>query len=57
LSRAKKTLTKYKAQLHKIAKKLIEVETLTRDEFEKMFPTPVKKRSGTPLLLVGANSR
>ena len=58
LTRAKKTLTKYKAQLHKIAKKLIEVETLTREEFEKMFPTPVKKRSGTPLLLpVGANSR
>ncbi|MCL5428350.1 MAG: ATP-dependent zinc metalloprotease FtsH [Chloroflexi bacterium] len=57
LSRAKKTLTKYKAQLHKIAKKLIEVETLTREEFEKMFPSPVKKRSGTPLLLVGANSR
>jgi cell division protease FtsH len=58
LSRAKKTLTKYKAQLHKIAKKLMEVETLTRDEFEKMFPLPVKKRSGTPILLpVGANSR
>jgi cell division protease FtsH len=58
LSRAKKTLTKYKAQLHKIAKKLIEVETLTRDEFEKMFPSPVKKRSGTPLLLtMGANGK
>ncbi len=58
LTRAKKTLTKYKTQLHKIAKKLIEVETLTRDEFEKMFPVPVKKRSGTPLLLsVGANSQ
>jgi cell division protease FtsH len=50
LSRARKTLTKYKAQLNKIAKKLIEVETLSRDEFEKLFPTPVKKRSGTPML-------
>ena len=58
LTKARKTLTKYKTQLHKIAKKLIEVETLTRDEFEKMFPVPVKKRSGTPLLLtVGANSQ
>lgn len=56
LTKAKKTLTKYKAQLHKIAKKLVEVETLTREEFEKMFPVPVKKRSGTPILLpVGAN--
>ncbi|MGH2582611.1 MAG: ATP-dependent zinc metalloprotease FtsH [Anaerolineales bacterium] len=56
LTRAKKTLTKYKAQLHKVAEKLIEVETLTREEFEKIFPVPVKKRSGTPLL-VGTNSR
>lgn len=56
LARAKKTLSKYKAQLHTVAKKLIEVETLTRDEFEKLFPPPVKKRSGTPLLL-GANSK
>jgi cell division protease FtsH len=56
LTRAKKTLTKYKAELHKIAEKLIEVETLTREEFEKIFPVPVKKRSGTPHL-VGTNSR
>jgi cell division protease FtsH len=56
LARARKTLTKYKSALHKLAKKLIEVETLGRDEFEAIFPTPVKKRSGTPML-VGANSR
>ncbi|MEX2161028.1 MAG: ATP-dependent zinc metalloprotease FtsH [Anaerolineales bacterium] len=55
LTRARKTLTKYKAHLHKLAKKLIEVETLSRDEFESIFPTPVKKRSGTPMLM-GANS-
>jgi cell division protease FtsH len=54
LTRARKTLTKYKTQLHKIAKKLIEVETLTREEFEKMFPVPVKKRSGTPILLTAS---
>jgi cell division protease FtsH len=56
LARARKTLTKYKASLHKVAKKLIEVETLSREEFEKLFPSPVKKRSGTPMLM-GANSR
>jgi cell division protease FtsH len=55
LTRAKKTITKYKTQLHLVAKKLIEVETLSRDDFEKLFPTPVKKRSGTPILM-GANS-
>jgi hypothetical protein len=38
-----------------VAKKLIEVETLGREDFEKLFPTPVKKRSGTPILM-GANS-
>ncbi len=55
LTRAKKTITKYKSQLHLVAKKLIEVETLSRDDFEKLFPTPIKKRSGTPILM-GANS-
>ncbi|MCW5856178.1 MAG: cell division protein FtsH, partial [Anaerolineales bacterium] len=56
LTRARKTLTKYKSHLHKVAKKLMEVETLSREEFEKLFPTPVPKRSGTPRL-VSANSR
>lgn len=55
LTRAKKTITKYKSQLHLVAKKLIEVETLGREDFEKLFPTPIKKRSGTPILM-GANS-
>jgi cell division protease FtsH len=53
---AVKTLKKYRKQLDAIAEKLIEVETLTRDEFEKIFPPPVKKKSGTPLL-VGANNK
>jgi cell division protease FtsH len=57
LTRARKTLTKYKAQLHKVAAKLIEVETLTREEFEKLFPAPVKKRSGTPLLLASNHAK
>jgi len=27
---------------------LLEVESLTREEFEKIFPPPFPKRSGTP---------
>ena len=45
---AKKLLTKYRAQLDAVAQKLLEVETLTRDEFERIFPPPVQKKSGTP---------
>lgn len=53
---AVKTLKKYRKQLDTIAEKLIDVETLTREEFEKIFPPPVKKKSGTPLL-AGANNK
>jgi cell division protease FtsH len=45
---ARRILTEYKDKLDKIAEKLLEVETLTRDEFLKIFPTPVEKNSGTP---------
>lgn len=56
--RAKDLLTKYRDKLDEIAQKLIKVETLTRDEFEKIFPSPVKKRiGGTPVLLNGANAK
>ncbi len=47
-AKAKKTLIKYRKQLDSVAKKLLEVETLTQEEFLKLFPTPVKKNSGTP---------
>ena len=49
---AKKILTKYRTKLDAVANKLLEVETLSREEFEKMFPPPVKKTGGTPKLLV-----
>ena len=49
---AKKILTKYRSKLDAVANKLLEVETLSREEFEKMFPPPVKKTGGTPKLLV-----
>lgn len=41
-------LKKYRTELDAIATKLLEVETLTRDEFEKIFPPPIPKKSGTP---------
>jgi cell division protease FtsH len=51
-NKAKEILTKYRDKLDEIAKKLIEVETLTQEEFEKIFPPPVKKRiGGTPAIV------
>jgi cell division protease FtsH len=46
---ARKILTQYRDKLDLIANKLLEVETLTREEFEELFPPPVKKSSGTPV--------
>jgi len=45
---AKKLLTKYRSQLDAVAQKLLEVETLTREDFEAIFPPPNPKKSGTP---------
>jgi cell division protease FtsH len=41
-------LKKYRTELDAVATKLLEVETLTREEFEKIFPPPFPKKSGTP---------
>jgi cell division protease FtsH len=41
-------LKKYRTELDAVAAKLLEVETLTREEFEKIFPPPFPKKSGTP---------
>jgi cell division protease FtsH len=52
--KAKSILKKYRKQLDLIAEKLIEVETLSKDEFEELFPLPVEKRiGGTPVPLNG----
>ncbi|MBK9927353.1 MAG: ATP-dependent zinc metalloprotease FtsH [Anaerolineales bacterium] len=45
---ARKLLTKYRKQLDAVAQKLLEVETLNREEFEAIFPPPSPKKSGTP---------
>jgi cell division protease FtsH len=44
----RKLLTKHRKQLDAVAQKLLEVETLTREEFEAIFPPPDGKKSGTP---------
>ena len=47
-TRAKEVLTKYRAELDSVAASLLENETLSKEEFEKIFPPPVPHRSGTP---------
>jgi len=47
----KKLLTIYRDRLDAIAQKLLEVETLTREEFEAIFPPPFPKKSGTPQVI------
>ncbi|MFN2126493.1 MAG: ATP-dependent zinc metalloprotease FtsH [Anaerolineales bacterium] len=46
--KAKHILSDYREKLDAVAKRLLEVETITRDEFEKIFPPPFPKTSGTP---------
>jgi len=48
---AKDILIKYKEKLIAVAEKLLETETLSKEEFEAIFPTPVPKNSGTPELV------
>ena len=45
---SKALLKKYRDQLDAVAKKLLEVETINREEFEAIFPPPFGKKSGTP---------
>jgi cell division protease FtsH len=49
---ARKLIIKYRKQLDAVAQKLLEVETLTKDDFQKLFPTPSKKTGGTPVYSV-----
>jgi cell division protease FtsH len=45
---ATRILTEYREKLDAIAAKLLEVESLNREDFEKIFPPPFPKKSGTP---------
>ena len=49
--KAKEILTQYRDRLDAVAAKLLEVETITRDEFERIFPPPFPKKSGTPVAI------
>jgi cell division protease FtsH len=46
--KAQDTLKKYHKELDAVAQKLLEAESITREEFEAIFPPPVEKKSGTP---------
>jgi cell division protease FtsH len=46
--KSKQILTQYRDTLNSVAEKLLEVETLTREEFEAIFPSPFEKRIYTP---------
>jgi cell division protease FtsH len=48
---AKRILSEYRDKLDLIATRLMEVETINRDEFEELFPPPVEKNGGTPVPL------
>jgi cell division protease FtsH len=47
--RARQILTEHREKLDAIARRLLEVETITREEFESIFPPPFPKTSGTPM--------
>jgi cell division protease FtsH len=47
----RKLLTKYRDRLDAVAQKLLEVETLSREDFEAIFPPPAPKKSGTPQVI------
>ena len=49
--RARQILEEYRDKLDAVASRLLEVETISREEFEGIFPPPNPKRSGTPVLI------
>ena len=46
---ARAILTQYRDRLDAVATRLLEVETMGREEFESLFPPPIPKNSGTPV--------
>ena len=47
-------LRQYQDKLEAVAHALLEQETLSAKEFNDIFPSPVEKRTGTPLLTTAA---
>jgi cell division protease FtsH len=52
---ARQILVEYRTKLDEVAERLLEVETISRDEFESIFPPPVPKKSGTPMIAPSLN--
>ncbi len=48
---ARDTIRQYREKLDAVAQALLEKETITREEFEAIFPPPVEKKSGTPRMV------
>jgi cell division protease FtsH len=56
--RAKEILSEFRDQLEAIAERLIEMETIDRTEFERLFTEPVaSKNSGTPVPLAAVTAK
>lgn len=49
--RAREILREHREALDRVADRLLEVETISREEFERLFPAPVAKRRSTPVLI------
>ena len=49
--KTREILTTYRDKLEEVAQRLLQVETLNREEFEAIFPPPDPKKSGTPEIL------
>jgi len=47
--KAKAILIQYRDKLDAVAQRLLEVETISREEFEAIFPPPIPKNGGTPV--------
>jgi cell division protease FtsH len=51
-NRARQILVEYRDRLDAVARSLLENETISREEFESIFPPPYPKNSGTPLPMI-----
>lgn len=51
--KAREILSNYREKLDAVAQRLLEIETISREEFEEIFPPPFPKNSGTPLPMAG----
>ncbi len=49
--RARSVLIQYREKLDAVAKKLLDAETISREDFENIFPPVVQKTGGTPVPL------